>query len=137
MRKLFLLGALAALGTALIATPASASFEVAHFTVVGHDFKLHQVSKHRFTFREKLRKRGARVGTKRARCRQLNKHESKCHVNYFLNGKVGGRGHVHAVGRSTNGHPGRLSVTGGTAQFDGVAGKIIHHGDKEQFHLIR
>jgi hypothetical protein len=138
MRKLLLLGALAALGTALIATSASANFEVAHFTLRGHDFKLHQISKHRISYREKLRKHGARVGTKRGRCRQLSKHESKCHVNYFLNGKVGGRGHIHAVGRYTNGHGDRFNVTGGTAQFNGVGGKIILSDDsKEQFHLVR
>ena len=119
MRKLLLLGALAVLGTMLIATPASASFD-SHFTVRGHDFQLHRVSKHRLKFTVKLRKHGARVGTAHGQCRELNRREAKCHIHYHLNGKVGGRGAIRAVGRFGKGRE-RFNVTGGSGDFDGVA----------------
>lgn len=135
MRKLLLLGALAALGTMLIATPASASFDT-HFTVRGHDFKLRQVSKHRIEFRVKLRKHGSRVGTGKGRCHDLNRHQSKCHIDYMLNGKVGGRGHIHAVGMFGRGSE-RFNVVGGTRDFDGVAGKVLlSSNNKSSFHLV-
>jgi hypothetical protein len=136
MRKLLPLAALAALAaTALIATPASASFD-SHFTVRGHDYKEHSIGSHRISFSQKLRKHGERVGTATGRCHHLRR-ESKCHVNYFLNGKVGGRGHIHAFGRYGKGLD-RFNVSGGTAAFDGVAGKIIfsHNLLRSQFHLV-
>jgi hypothetical protein len=135
MRKLLLLGALAALGTMLISTPASASFDP-HFTVRGHDFKLHRINHHHLGFRVKLRKHGARVGTAKGRCHEVNGRVAKCHINYRLNGKVGGHGHIHAVGRFGKGRE-RFDVTGGTGDFDGVAGKIIlSHDNKSRFHLV-
>jgi hypothetical protein len=135
MRKLLLLGALAALGTMLIATPASASFDT-HFTVRGHDFTPRDVGHHRLKFRVKLRKHGARVGTAKGRCHEVSRRQAKCHIDYMLNGKVGGRGHVHAVGQFGRGQE-RFNVTGGTRQFDGVAGKVLlSNTNKSSFHLV-
>jgi hypothetical protein len=135
MRKLLLLAALAALGTMLIATPASASFDP-HFTVRGHGFKLTKVGHHRLKFHVKLRKHGTRVGTGHGRCHELNRSAARCHIHYHLNGKVGGRGVVKAVGRFGKGRE-RFNVTGGTGDFDGVAGKIIlSHNNKSRFHLV-
>jgi len=135
MRKLLLLGALAALGTMLIAAPASASFD-SHFTVRGHDFKLRQVSKTRIEFKVKLRKHGTRVGRAHGRCHDVSRHEAKCHIHYHLNGRVGGRGTIGAVGRFGKGRE-RFNVTGGTGDFNGVAGKVIlSHDNKSRFHLV-
>jgi hypothetical protein len=135
MRKLLLLGALAVLGTMLIAVPASASFD-SHFTVRGHDFQLKRVGNHRLKFRVKLRKHGARVGTGHGRCHELNKSQARCHIHYHLNGKVGGDGTIKAVGRFGKGRE-RFNVTGGSGDFDGVAGKVIlSHDNKSRFHLV-
>lgn len=136
MRKLLLCGALAAIGMMLIATAAFASFD-SHFTVHGHDFKLHQVSKHRFEWTVKLKKRGSRVGNAAGRCHDARHHQNKCRIRYHLNGKVGGRGNIHAFGEFGPG-PERFNVTGGTGDFDGVAGKIVlTHTNKSEFHLVK
>jgi hypothetical protein len=135
MRKLLLLAALAALGTMLIAVPASASFD-SHFTVRGHHFKLRQVGKHRIEFKVKLRHRGVRAGNAHGRCHDLSKTEAKCHIHYHLNGSVGGEGVIKAVGRFGKGRE-RFDVVGGTGDFNGVAGKVIlSHENKSRFHLV-
>jgi hypothetical protein len=135
MRKLLLLAAIAALGTMLFATSASASFDP-HFTVRGHGFKLRHVGNNRLEFKVKLRKHGSRVGTGHGRCHSVNRRQAKCHIHYHLNGKVGGRGVVKAVGRFGKGRE-RFNVTGGTGDFDGVAGKVIlSHDNKSRFHLV-
>jgi hypothetical protein len=137
MRKLMLVGALAALATVLIATPASASFD-SHFTVRGVGFKLHRISDNRFTVRFKLRHRGARVGTAHGRCHVRSKHKTECRNDYHLNGKVGGRGDIHALGANAHDRArSRFDVTGGTGDFNGVAGKVIEsHQNKNRFHLV-
>lgn len=135
MRKLLLLGALAALGTMLIATPASASFD-SHFTVRGHHFKLHAVSHHRITFKVVLKKNRARVGRARGRCHDLNSREAQCHITYHLNGRVGGKGDIHARGQFGKGRE-RFDVTGGNGDFNGVAGKVILHQNRSHFHLVK
>ena len=135
MRKLLLVAAIAALGTMLIAIPASASFD-SHFTVRGHAFKLTRVGHHRLKFHVKLRKHGARVGTGHGRCHAVNRRQARCHIHYHLNGKVGGEGVIKAVGRFGKGRE-RFNVTGGTGDFDGVAGKVIlSHDNKSRFHLV-
>jgi hypothetical protein len=51
--------------------------------------------------------------------------------------KLGGRGHLHAVGRYAKGRQ-RFNVTGGTAAFDGAGGKIVfsHDNIRYRFHLV-
>jgi hypothetical protein len=135
MRKLLLLGALAALGTMLIATPASASFD-SHFSVRGHHFKLHAAGHHRLRFEVVLKKHGSRVGRAHGRCHDISSSQAKCHIHYHLNGKVGGRGDINARGRFGKGRE-RFDVTGGTGDFNGVAGKVIlNDQNKSHFHLV-
>jgi hypothetical protein len=135
MRKLLLLGALAALGTMLVATPASASFD-SHFTVRGHHFKLKPINDHALKFTVELRKSGARVGHAHGKCHDLSKRQAICHIHYHFNGRVGGKGTISARGRFGKGRE-RFNVTGGSGDFNGVAGKIILTDDnRSSFHLV-
>ena len=143
MRKFIIAGALAALGTALLAAPASASFDH-HFSVLSKEIAFHRVGEHAFRFRDRLYdpdNRHDRVGRDRARCRETSHRSIRCHAVVFLNGEIGGDGKIKLagdVGRRDN----KVNVVGGTGDFDGVAGKMLFHNvsgqfDKLHFDLVR
>jgi hypothetical protein len=142
MRKVMLVGLLAVLGTALLATSASAFDH--HFTVLSKTKSEHQ-SGNAFLFKDKLlnpNDRSDKVGRDRGQCKAKSRHAVKCRAVVHLNGKIGGFGDIRVKGDFSRNDK-RLNVVGGSAQFDGVAGKMkIHHTtankvDRLHFDLTR
>jgi hypothetical protein len=144
MRKLILAAALAAIGAAVVASPAFAIDH--HFTVLAKQKSAHRVGHNAFRFKEKLldpHNRQDKVGRDRGKCRfKPQSHKVKCRVTVHLNGEIGGLGNMQVRGDLDRG-PDHLVVLGGTRQFDGVAGKVTHHStrnrriDKLHFDLVR
>jgi hypothetical protein len=144
MRKSMLVVALAVLGSALLASSASAFDH--HFTVLSKTTSGHR-SGNTFRFKDKLldpNNRSVKVGRDRGRCtvKGHNHHVVKCRAVAHLNGKIGGFGDIRVHGDFTR-HDNRLNVVGGSGQFDGVAGKMKLHGtsnkriDRLHFDLTR
>ena len=126
MRKVILAAALAALGSAGLAVPASASFDP-HFTVF-ENARFHILSNERvFTIRGGLYdplNHDNRVGSDHARCRILSPEKARCRGIIHLNGEIGGSGDIKYRGNVSH-HDFRLNVTGGSGDFNGVAGKWV------------
>jgi hypothetical protein len=125
MRKLIVTATLAALGVALLATPASASFDH-HFRVI-EKASFHPTT-NGYRFRGKLFQAGNRdnrVGRDHGRC-TLSHHAARCHGIVHLNGEIGGFGDIAFRGNIRE-DDNRLNVVGGSHDFDGVAGKILLH----------
>lgn len=139
MRRFLLTGVLAALGAALLASPAIAFDH--HFNVIARQVSGHEAGHNGFRFKDKLfqpHNRDNRIGRLRALCKQAPGPDNhKCKATVHLNGKVGGFGDIRVkgnVGRDDN----RVNVVGGTGQFDGVAGKMLIHqtsGKAERLHF--
>ncbi len=126
MRKFIVAGVLAALGVALLAIPASASFDH-HFSVLSRTTSQHQNgNKYRFT--DKLldpRNPHDRVGQDHGVCK-LGHRRVTCRAVIHLNGEIGGFGNISVSG-DLEPRDDRLNVTGGTRDFDAVAGKLLIH----------
>jgi hypothetical protein len=142
MRKLIVAGVLASLGVAVLAVPASASFDH-HFSVIGKQVSGHG-TRHGFAFKDKLldpRNRHNRVGRDRGECTERKTRKLRCHVLVHLNGEIGGFGDIRVAGNLGRGDQ-RLNVVGGTDDFNGVAGKMLlrplsGNTDKLHFDLVR
>ena len=143
MRKFILAAALAALGTAVVASPAFAFDH--HFTVLSKEKSGHQVGQNKFRFEDKLldpHNRHDKVGKARGLCRFKHPGKTKCHVRVHLNGEIGGFGDIKVKG-DLDGGPNHLVVLGGSDDFDGVAGKVTDHNTKKHgldrlhFDLVR
>jgi hypothetical protein len=143
MRKFVLAGVIATLGVAMLAIPASASFD-RHFSVIGKQVSGGPVGENAFRFKDKLlqpHNRSNRVGRARGICREASQRAIRCHAVLHLNGKIGGFGDIRVrgnVGRGDN----RFNVVGGTGDFNGVAGKMLLHNlgrraDRLHFDLVR
>jgi hypothetical protein len=143
MRKIILAGALAALGSAALAVPASASFD-RHFSVIEKPVSGGTVGEQGFRFKSKLlqpHNRDNRVGRNNVICREAPHRSFRCHAVVHLNGKIGGFGDIRVRGDFGRGDN-RLNVVGGTGDFDGVAGKVLlrslgRRADKLHFDLVR
>ena len=142
MRKFVLAGVIATLGVAMLAIPASASFN-RHFSVIEKQVSGGPVGQHAFRFKSKLlqaHNRDNRVGRDKGKCRETP-HRDKCRAVVHLNGEIGGFGDIRVrgdIGRGDN----RLNVVGGTGDFNGVAGKVLLHSlrgraNKLHFDLVR
>jgi hypothetical protein len=141
MRKLIVLGVLAALGVAFLATPASASFDH-HFAVIAKAQSGRFVGD-KFRFKDRLvdpENRSDKVGRDWGWCKaRPNTRRLRCQGLIHLNGKIGGFGNIRVrgnIGRDDN----RLNVVGGTKDFNGVAGKLLIHnqgrnGPRQRFHF--
>ena len=147
MRKFMLAGVIATLGVAMLAIPASASFD-RHFSVIGKQVSGGPVGENAFRFKDKLlqpHNRANRVGRLKGICRAASPRAIRCHADVHLNGEIGGfgdlrvRGNIAAVaGLGDN----RFNVVGGTGDFNGVAGKMLLHNlgrraDRLNFDLVR
>ena len=126
MHKVILAGVLTALGCAALAVPASASFD-RHFTVF-EKARFHVLSNEQaFTIRGGLfdrRNHDNRVGSDRGRCK-IRPHEVlRCRGIFHLNGEIGGSGHIKYRG-NLRPHDSRFNVTGGSGDFNGIAGKWV------------
>jgi hypothetical protein len=143
MRKFFLAGVIATLGVAMLAIPASASFD-RHFNVIEKPVSGGTVGENGFRFKSKLlqpHNRANRVGRNNVTCREATPRKFRCHAVVHLNGKIGGFGDIRVRGDFGRGDN-RLNVVGGTGDFNGVAGKVLVHGlspraDKLHFDLVR
>jgi hypothetical protein len=144
LRKLILTGTLAALTSVLLVVPASGWFD-SHFTVLAKQTSGKGVGHTKFGFRERLVNpvnRDDKVGRDWGECRLRPKsHKVRCRVLAHLNGDIGGFGNLRIAGNLGNGDH-RVSVVGGTHDFNGVAGKVIVHSPnsrttKLRFALVR
>jgi hypothetical protein len=142
MRKFILAAALAALGAAVLASSAVAFDH--HFTVISKEKSGHQVG-NTFRFKDKLLdpdNRHDKVGRLHGLCRFKHPGKTKCHARVHLNGEIGGFGDLRVRG-DLDGGPNHLVVLGGSADFDGVAGKLTDHNTKKHgvdrlhFDLVR
>jgi hypothetical protein len=143
MRKFIAVGALAALGVAMLAVPASASFDH-HFSVLSRTTSSHRDG-NVFRFKDRLldpRNPRNRVGRDRGRC-IIKPHAEKvrCRAVAHLNGEIGGFGDIRVSG-DLGRHDERLNVTGGTDDFNAVGGKCLVHSlnrrtDRLHFDLVR
>jgi len=145
MRKVILAAVLAAFGSAALAVTASGSFD-SHFTVL-EKARFQSVSNGTaFTIRGRLfdpRNRDDRVGRDRALCEVRPQELLKCRGKMHFNGEIGGSGSIRYRG-NVRPHHSRLNVTGGSGDFNGVAGKWVFKnlnrtGEKSlnRFSLIR
>ena len=143
MRKFVLAGVIATLGVAMLAIPASASFD-RHFSVIGKQVSGGPVGENAFRFKDKLlqpHNRDNRVGRLKGICREASQRAIRCHADVHLNGEIGGFGDIRVrgnIGRGDN----RFNVVGGTGDFNGVAGKMLLHNlspraDRLHFDLVR
>ena len=142
MRKLILAGAIATLGIALLAIPASASFDH-HFRVFWKGSFQQRTDGD--AFRGKLfdpRNRDNRVGRDHG-VTKFNEHAGEVHGTSHLSGEIGGFGDIKYRGNVRRGDN-RLNVVGGSGDFNGVGGKLVFHnlnrsGTKEilEFDLVR
>ena len=126
MRKVILAAVLAALGFAALAVPASASFDH-HFTV------LEKATFHELPNRDAFRIRGQlfdprnhdnKVGNDHGRCKIRPHGVLRCRGITHLNGEIGGSGDIKYRGNYRR-DDFRLNVTGGSGDFNGVAGKLV------------
>ena len=126
MPKVILAAALAALSSAALAVPASASFD-SHFTVF-ENARFHEVQNgDAFTVRGGLfdpLNHDDRVGSDHALCEVRPPELLKCRGIIRLNGEIGGSGAIRYRG-SIRPHHLRLNVTGGSGDFNGIAGKWV------------
>ena len=143
MRRFLVAGIVAALGVAVLATPASAIFDH-HFSVIAKTRSFQRVTKNKFRFKDVLlnpRNHSDRVGRDRGTCKQVTRRSLRCHARVHLNGEIGGFGDILVRGdleRRDN----RVNVVGGTDDFDGVAGKMLirtltRNKDRLHFDLVR
>jgi hypothetical protein len=139
MRKFVVAGVIATLGVALLAIPASASFEH-HFSVIGKQISSHD-EPNGFRFQDKLfnpHNRSDKVGRDRGECKlRPGVRKLKCHAHIHLNGEIGGFGNIRVRG-TLGRHDTRVEVVAGTDDFNGVAGKmLLHHlhGDTDKLHF--
>jgi hypothetical protein len=143
MRKFVLASIIATLGVAMLAIPASASFD-RHFSVIGKQVSGGPVGENAFRFKDKLlqpHNRANRVGRLKGICRAASPRAIRCHADVHLNGEIGGFGDLRVrgnIGRGDN----RFNVVGGTGDFNGVAGKMLLHNlspraDRLHFDLVR
>jgi hypothetical protein len=126
MRKVILAAVLAALGSAALALPASASFDH-HFTVFEN--ASFQVLPDRDAFRIKgglfdPANHDDRVGSDHSLCKIRPHGVLRCRGIMHLNGEIGGSGDIKYRGNVRR-DDSRLNVTGGSGDFNGVAGKWV------------
>jgi hypothetical protein len=128
MRKLIGAATLAALGVALLPIPASASFDH-HFTVLEKVSFQPFSNETAFRFRGKLfdpRNREHRVGRDSGLCKVRPHNTLRCRGTYHLNGVIGGFGDIEVQGDlQPDVGDNRLSVVGGSGDFNGVAGRFV------------
>ena len=137
MRKFVPAAFVAALALAVFAMPASARIDH-HFSVLTKQVAGHETSDG-FRFREQLFQSDNpdnQVGNDRVHCRDVGNGKLRCKAVIHLNGEVGGFGFLRVNGNIGRGD-GRLNVLSGTDDFVGVAGKVIAHGQRLRFDLVR
>jgi hypothetical protein len=146
MRKLIVTGVITALGIALLAVPASASFDH-HFKVFEKASFNPTPNEEAFQFKGKLfdtLNRHDRVGRDKGVCKVRPHGALRCRGTYHLNGEIGGFGDIKVRGNLRLPDDTRQNVVGGSGDFNGVAGKLVfrflnRRGTKsiDKFDLVR
>jgi hypothetical protein len=137
MRRIVSAAVVAALALVVFAIPASARIDH-HFSVIEKNTIFHRDADG-FHFREQLFagfNPNDQVGNAHVACRHRASGKFKCRAIVHLNGEEGGFGFIRINGNIGHGDQ-RLNVTGGTDDFDGVAGKASVHGHYLHFDLVR
>jgi hypothetical protein len=137
MRRIVPAAVVAAIALVVFAIPASARIDH-HFSVIEKNTIFHRDADG-FHFREQLFagfNPNDQVGNAHVQCRQSASRKLRCRAVAHLNGEEGGFGFIRVNGNIGHGDR-RLNVTGGTDDFDGVAGKVIPHGHHLSFDLVR
>ena len=146
MRKVILVGVLAAFGSATLAVTAFGSFDH-HFTVF-EKARFHVLQNQEvFTIRGGLydpRNHDDRVGSDHAKCKVRPPETVRCRGVIHLNGEIGGGSGDIKYRGNVRPHDFRLNVTGGSGDFNGVAGKWVFENVNEsgtksldRFSLVR
>lgn len=136
-RKFLVAMALATLVVALSASPAVAFDR--HFRVLASPHSYQTLSPDRFRLKAGLfdpRHPHDRVGHSGLKCR-LIPNGVRCRIVVHFNGRIGGRGDIKMRGDIKAPKERRLNVVGGTADFNGVAGKVLVHPSAWHFDLTR
>ena len=136
MRRFVPVVLVAALALLLVAIPASARIDH-HFSVRARNVSA-TGSRDAFHLNGQLFagfNQNDQVGHFRLRCHQVASGKSRCAGFVKLNGEQGGFGFMSVRGNIGHGDM-RLNVTGGTDDFDGVAGKLTGHGRFLHFDLV-
>lgn len=125
---------------ALVA-PAAANADFAtHFSVISKTVEEHRTNDGGFAFKDNLldpANPSNSVGRDQGRCSKLRR-SFECHATIYLNGELGGEGTLRVGGTLHRHEDRRLQVTGGTGDFNGVAGKaLIGRHDLLEFALVR
>ena len=116
MRKFVLASVIATLGVAMLAIPASASFD-GHFNVIEKRVSGEPVGEHAFRFKNKLvqpHNRDNRVGSDQGICREAPHRKLRCRAVVHLNGEIGGFGDLRVRGDSGG------AITGTTSSGEPV-----------------
>jgi hypothetical protein len=136
MRRFVPVVLVAALALLLVAIPASARIDH-HFSTLTRNVAF-TGDRDRFHLNAQLFagfNQNDQVGHLRLRCHSVASGKSRCAGFAKLNGEQGGFGFMALRGNIGHGDM-RLNVTGGTDDFDGVAGKVTGHGRFLHFDLV-
>lgn len=127
----------AVIALAVLAIPASARIDH-HFTVLTKRTSAHRTGD-TLHFTEALfatSNPDNQVGHDQVRCHESPSHKFKCRATVHLNGEVGGFGSLRVNGNLGPGDD-RLNVLGGTDDFASAAGKVVSHGHRLHFDVVR
>ncbi len=134
------------LPAALVSVIALAAFAVPASASIDHHFDLHEIQTSSHNDRSAFRfsdvlvapwDHSLRAGRDRGKCTFDKQHRKiHCSVVVHLNGAIGGRGAIKVRGDLERGDH-KLYVSGGTHQFNGVAGKVLVHGNDIHFDLVK
>jgi hypothetical protein len=136
MRRFIPLALVAALALSLLAVPAMARIDH-HFSTRARNAEFNG-TREAYRLRVQLFagfNQDDQVGNLRLRCHQGGGVKDRCAGLIHLNGEQGGFGFITVRGNLGHGDM-RLNVTGGTDDFDGVAGKVTGHGRFIHFDLV-
>src|SRR4051812_48042492 len=125
MRKPLLVLSSAAVLTASLVVPASASFDP-HFKVITKAKHGHELRNGRFFFYEKVidpHRPQNKIGYDHGVCKPAGPVATFCKATFHLDGEVGGHGDIRVAGKVFQSQP-TLEVTGGTGAFEGVTGEV-------------
>src|SRR6476661_1582893 len=128
-------GAVATVSLAMLAVPASASFD-RDFTVARTGTKIFHSPRAKFRLEAVLadpKPHRRRAGRLWAVCHFVLGGE-RCKYHFRLNGRAGGFGNLRARGKLSP-HDRHLKVIGGTRDFNGIAGKVGVSRTRNKIHF--
>ena len=142
MRKLIVPGVVA---LTLAGGATAQAFFTPHFSVIAKQMETHRTHAGGFVFKDNLldpANPSNSVGRNRVRCTPRSHDVLHCRGIVFLNGELGGEGTITAKGNLSEDEAIRFNVTGGSGDFNGVAGKVVStdyngRADLLEFSLVK